>query len=304
MDVMKDESTITLTEGDLRAEFWPDAGMLGTSLRYRDEELLRRIDDLETSKRKGSTAGIPLLYPWANRLAAPHYRAAGRDVELDPASPLLHFDDHGLSMHGVPWGQLVWDVLDKGQASLRARLRWNRPELLAVFPFPHDLEIVARVTSNALTVQTTVLANGGSSVPISFGFHPYLGIPDLPRDQWQLQLPRMRKLQLDVRGIPTGAEEAFAPVNAPLGEASYDNGFALIDEQPSFSLAGGQLRITVTFLEGFPYTQVFAPKGKNFIALEPMTAPANSLLSGQGLRALQAGGQFPASFRIAMNSNR
>jgi len=304
MDVMKDESAITLTEGDLRAEFWPDAGMLGASLCYRDEELLRRIEDLETSKRKGSTAGIPLLYPWANRLAALHYRAAGRDVELDPASPLLHFDDHGLSMHGIPWGQLVWDILSKSPASLRTRLRWNRPELLAVFPFPHDLEIVARVTSNSLTVHTTVLANGGSSVPISFGFHPYFGISDLPREQWQLQLPRMRKLQLDARGIPTGGEEAFAPVNAPLGEALYDNGFALIDEKSSFSLAGGQLGITVTFLKGFPYAQVFAPKGKNFIALEPMTAPANALLSGQGLRILGSGDQFRASFRIAVNSNK
>lgn len=107
---MNHKSTLSLAAGDLRAVFWPSAGMLGISLCHQEEELLRRVDDLETAKQKGSTAGIPLLYPWANRLASLHYRAAGRDVDLDPTSPLLHFDDRGLAMHGVTWGQLGWKL--------------------------------------------------------------------------------------------------------------------------------------------------------------------------------------------------
>jgi aldose 1-epimerase len=300
---MNGESSVTIASGNLRAEFWPQAGMLGVSLRYGEEELLRRIEDLDSAKRKGSTAGIPLLYPWANRLSSLHYQAAGREVALDAASQLLHFDEHGLPMHGVPWGQLKWDVTDDKKDSLVARLNWSHLDLLALFPFPHSIELAARIESDSLTVQTTLFADAGSSVPVSFGFHPYFGIPRLPRARWRLKTPAMLRLMLDLSGIPTGGEQPFGPIDELLGDKSYDDGFALLNEQSSFVLAGDQLSISVRFLEGFKYAQVFAPQGKEFIALEPMTAPTNALSSGSGLRILEPGSQFRASFRIAVQSH-
>src|ERR1700753_2202424 len=128
---MSGASTCVLTTGELRAEFWPAAGMLGASLRFRGVELLRRVEDLEAARVKGSTAGIPLLYPWANRLSGLQYRAAGRQVSLDSSSKILHFDDRKLPMHGVPWGQLQWSVISSGADALTARLDWVSDELLA-----------------------------------------------------------------------------------------------------------------------------------------------------------------------------
>jgi aldose 1-epimerase len=299
---MNANSAHSLASGDLQAVFWPGFGMLGVSLKHRGAELLRRIDDLETAKSRGSTAGIPLLYPWANRLAALEYQAAGRDVSLDPNSTLLHFDDHHLPMHGVPWGQLAWEIIAAKPESLLARLDWSRPDLVAIFPFPHKLEIAASINPNSLTLQNTVFAGANSSVPISFGFHPYFGIPQLPRSQWRLQSPHMNKLQLDSRGIPTGTHESFGPFDSVLGDKSFDDGFALIGPHSSFTISGAGRQITVTFLENFPYAQIFAPKDKDFIALEPMTAPTSALTSGQGLQVVAPGGQFRASFRITVHS--
>ena len=299
---MNSTARLSLAAADLCADFWPSAGLLGVSLRHWGEELLRRIDDLETARAKGSTAGIPLLYPWANRLATLKYRAAGRDVALDPNSRLLHFDDRGLPIHGVPWGMLVWEIVEAKRDSFLARLEWDRAEFLAVFPYPHTVEIAVTLALDHLTLQTTVFAGAGTAVPISFGFHPYFGIPQLPRAQWRLRLPAMLKLLLDSRGIPTGGKENFEPRDSLLGDKSYDDGFAVIGEQSSFSISGGGRRITVTFLEGFPYAQVFAPEGKDFIALEPMTAPTSALTSGDGLRVLDAGGRFRASFRVGVKS--
>jgi len=292
----------SLDAGDLRAVFWPDSGMLGVSLKHRGAELLRRIDDLETAKSKGSTAGIPLLYPWANRLASLNYQAAGRDVSLDPSSLLLHFDDHHLPMHGVPWGQLAWEIVAAKPDSLLARLDWNHPDFLAIFPFPHTLEMAATLNPSSLTLHTTVFAGANSSVPISFGFHPYFGIPQLPRSQWRLQTPHMNKLQLDSTGIPTGVQESFGPFDSLLADKRFDDGFALVGAHSSFSLSGAGRQITVTFLGNFPYAQIFAPNDKDFIAIEPMTAPTSALTSGQALQVLAPGEQFRASFRITVHS--
>jgi aldose 1-epimerase len=108
----------------------------------------------------------------------------------------------------------------------------------------------------------------------------------------------MRKLLLDRRGIPTGEEEPFGGFNAELGENSFDDGFALMEEQTTFSVAGATRTLSMDLLEGYRYAQIFAPKDKDYIALEPMTAPTSALTSGRRLRLVTPGGRFRAVFRI------
>lgn len=291
----------TLAAGDLQATFWPDAGMLCSSLRHRGIELLRRVEDLETARRKGSAAGIPLLYPWANRLRSLKYDVAGRAVVLDANSSLLHFDDNKLPIHGVPWGQLHWEVTSGTEDSLNARLEWASKELLAIFPFPHHVEMIVRLRPDALEIETTVIADSGSAVPISFGFHPYFGLPGIPRTQWTLKAPAMHQLVLDSLGIPNG-EEILKPALAdPLGDVSYDDGFALSGDQQMFSISGAGYAIAIEFQHGYRYAQIFAPKDKEFIAIEPMTAPTNALSTGKGLQIIQPGERFAASFRVIVS---
>jgi galactose mutarotase-like enzyme len=275
--------------------------MLGASFRQRGTEILRRVDDLEVAAQKGSTAGIPLLHPWANRLAGFEYRAAGRRVELDRSSPLLHLDDQGLPMHGVPWSLLAWDVIRAGSDRLVARLDWSRSDLLAIFPFRHRLEMTATLASDCLTLETTLIAAADSPVPVTFGFHPYVGLSNLPRAEWRLQLPSLRRFVLNRSGIPTGEVEAFGPFDARLDDRHFDEGFAVLEEPAVFSLTGADRRITVEFLNGYRYAQVFAPKGKDLVALEPMTSPTNALVSGRGLTLVEPGGQFHAVFRLRVH---
>jgi aldose 1-epimerase len=300
-DFLKSPTTHTLVAGDLEAVFLPDHGMLGASLRHRGLEILRRVEDLESAAARGSSAGIPLLYPWANRLAEPRYRVLGKEVVLDVSSPLLHFDEHGLPMHGVPWSFLAWAVTEARQDFIAARLEWSRSDLLAVFPFRHRVELVAILRPESLTLETTLAASSEGPVPVSFGFHPYLGLPESARANWHLELPAMRKLVLDGRGIPTGDEEPFGGFNAELGESSFDDGYALMEERTSFSVAGPTCRVSVDLLEGYRYAQVFAPKDKDFIALEPMSAPTSALTIGRGLRLLPPGERFRAVFRIRVD---
>ena len=298
---LDDPDKATLVAGDLDAEFLPGFGMLGVSLRHQGAEILRRLDDLPALAAKGSTAGIPFLYPWANRLAATHYEKAGPEVTLDPASPLLHFDDNGLPIHGVPWSHLAWEVVKRRPEYVVARLDWTTPEQLAVFPYRHTVMMQAALAPQALTISTGVLAGDGP-VPVSFGFHPYLAVPDLPRAQWRLDLPAMRRLALDDHGIPTGRAEASPALSLPIGQHTYDDGFALIGDQATLSIAGAGRRIFVELLEGFTHAQVYVPPGAEFVALEPMTAATNALISGDGLRLVVPGGEFVASFRIRVET--
>jgi galactose mutarotase-like enzyme len=286
----------------LEASFVPAAGMLCSSLRHRGEELLAQNDGVEAYAQKGKTMGIPLLYPWANRLADFSYSAAGRTVEVPHDPGRIAVDQNGLPIHGVIGGRMKWELHstpDPSAQSLSASLTWSEsaPELFEVFPFRHELRYEARLRGGRLEVEVGVSASGADSVPLAFGFHPYFSLPGVARERWLIELPAMRHLELDANQIPVGPEQAFAAERFELADREFDDGYDSVADPARFSVAAGR-RIEVEFLEGFPCAQVFAPHDQQFICFEPMTAPTDALRSGMGLRVLGAGGRYRAGFSV------
>jgi aldose 1-epimerase len=249
--------------------------------------------------------GIPILHPWANRLAGLEYSIDGRGVRLPDGPPLVRCEEHGLPIHGLLSGSPHWrvrSVVTAGDdARLTAELAFDaHPELLAAFPFPHTLAIDVALDADGLTIATTLTATGDVPVPVAFGFHPYLRLPGVDRSLWQLDLPARRYLFTDVRGIPTGHHEDEHAAGLRLGARGFDDGFDGIAEGAQFSVAGGGRRLTVTFVTGYPAGQIFSPPGAQFVCFEPMTAPTNVLRSGDGLRRVEPGAALTAVSRIAV----
>lgn len=297
-----DDPTATRIEaGDTDAVFLPGHGMLGISLRHEGTEFLRQIDNLIGAAAGNRTAGIPFLFPWANRLSGFQYEVEDRGVTLSPHSLLLRYDDNGLPMHGLMWPHLAWKIEESAPDRLSANLDWSHPKGLVVFPYPCRLTMTASIAPGTLTIETELTATSDIAVPISFGFHPYLGLPG-KREDWRVTLPEMQHLTLDAKKIPTGATTPFDGLDAPLGTRDFDDGFALLEDTATLSVANEDTRISVDLLEGYTHTQVYAPHDKNFIAFEPMTAPSNALISGDGLRLVKPGDTFKASFCIRIGA--
>lgn len=290
--------------GGVVAIFVPEAGMVCCSLRHRGEELLGQRGGLEKYVEAGSTMGIPFLHPWANRLGASRFELAGRRVDLGLEGLHVKRDEHGLPMHGLLTAARGWRVerhleLDNGGLLAAAFDFAAYPRLLEAFPFPHRVEIEARLEGARLTIGTTLRA-ASEPVPIAFGFHPYLRLPGVERGAWEIVAPVAERLRLDERMLPTGAREPAEVEAGPLGARTFDDPFlAPADERP-FVLAGGGRRLELRMGEGYPYCQIYAPADTDAVALEPMTAPTNSLISGEGLRMLAAGESFSASFSISV----
>jgi aldose 1-epimerase len=290
--------SVELTAGPLRAVYEPGAGMVCSSLQHDGAELLGQREGLEGYVERGKTFGIPLLHPWANRLDGLRYAMGGRVVEIDPAVAPVKLEEHGLPIHGLCAASPFWEVLASSTTSLRAALDFGaRPELLAGFPFPHRLELDVTLAPDGLTVRTVLTPTAGVSVPVAFGFHPYLAPPDAPRAAWDVRLPVGRRLLNDSRGIPTGLTEPAGALDGPLGERTFDDGFDELGGDRRLVVTIGDRELAVRFGEGFPVAQVFAPADPEVVCFEPMTAPTNALGAGTA-RLVPPGESFEATFAV------
>jgi aldose 1-epimerase len=144
-DAVEGFEAVTLAAGALEATFVPSLGMVGASLHHAGEELLDRRAGLRAYRDMGTVMGVPLLHPWANRLARDELILGGHRVRL-PGPPSVWRDEHGLPIHGLLVAHPGWSVheadADGHAARLVARLDFAAdPRLTAVFPFPHDLAL-------------------------------------------------------------------------------------------------------------------------------------------------------------------
>jgi aldose 1-epimerase len=294
--------------GGIEAIFVPEAGMICCSLRHRGQELLGQRGGLGKYVEAGSTMGIPFLHPWANRLGQSRFELAGREVDLDLEGLHIKRDANGLLMHGLLTAARGWQVerhleLDDEESGgvLAASFDFGAyPRLVEAFPFPHRVEIEATLAEAELRIATTVRAGEEASVPIAFGFHPYLKLPGVERGEWQIEAPVRERLELDERMLPTGSRQSVGVESGRLGSRSFDDAFvAPADEEP-FVLSGGERRLELRMGDGYPFAQIYAPSDLDAVAFEPMTAPTNALLSGEDLRKLPAGESFTATFTLAV----
>jgi aldose 1-epimerase len=303
------EITIADPEGTLEATFVPEVGMIGNSLRHEGEELFDQRDGLGPYTDHGSTFALPLLHPWANRVSAWDFELAGRQVTLDPESAIVHRDGAtGTPIHGLLGASPDWVLVDADKHTLTAELDFGAvPAYVSAFPFPHRVRYTASVADSTLTVGFTVIADSDVAVPVSFGFHPYLTLPGSDRRGWHVEIPVARQALIDARMIPNGRTVAVASgeLDGPLGDRTFDTSYDRLDEDvsPAFVVADDRRRLALTLVSGYPVAQVYAPEASPFICYEPMTAPVDALISGDGLRWVQPGEEFEAIFTISVDKS-
>ena len=290
------EPGIKLVAGETEATFLPSVGMTGVSLRHRGNEYLDMPGGVE-GLRERSTAGLPLLAPWANRLSTWEYVVGDRHVDLS-GSKLPTRDDHGLPIHGLILGSADWQIdgqrTSRGRATLDASIDVDMPE----FPFRHRLSLTVSLGGDHLDVTTTLTPTGREDVPVSFGWHPYLRLAESPRSDWLLRLPARDHIALDQYGIPTGDVTYEKGENSSVANRTFDDLYK-IRRGRRLSIEMGELALEMDCGSGYEYFQVWVPPGREFLALEPMVAPTNALIDGTA-PMVSRGDTYSAQFRVGL----
>jgi aldose 1-epimerase len=296
--------------GALSATFVPSLAMLCSSVRLDGAELLDPRAGVEAYATTGSTCGIPLLHPWANRVSERRFAVpgTGREIDLRDES-LFKVEENGLPIHGVLPALLPFAVTSAAAgeetADVHAEIDTERaPRLLEAFPFPHRLRIEIRLRGLKLTVRTHLAATGDVPVPMTFGYHPYLRLP-APRARCRALIPAGTRLVLDERTLPTGEAVPNDLTDVALAGASLDDAFGDIPPGAPFAAAASDgSGADVRMGRGYPWAQVFSPAEAGFTCFEPMTSPANALVTGRGLALVRPGREAMAGFAVSWSLPR
>ena len=280
--------TIRSADASTEAEFMPSSNMGCLSLSHQGVESLHPGGRVAGYAARGTTVGIPLVHPWANRLNGVGCRVEGRQMAR-PRGETIPLDGHGLSIPTAMPVLMRWEPVRRGRGALTGVLRWSSPRQLRLFPFPHGLTVEATVEAEGLTIAATLMPIGEESVPVSFGY------------PWQVTLGGRSRLLPEATMASTGGREPLTVRPFRLGERDLDVGFGSLAAAAQFEVESGEVTVTVEFLERYPNAQLYAPAGEDFIRLEPMPAATRALVSGDGrTREVAPGGQFRAAFRISI----
>ncbi|HTU40050.1 MAG TPA: hypothetical protein VMF35_18790, partial [Acidimicrobiales bacterium] len=137
-----------------------------------------------------------VLAPWPNRLADGRYEFNAVRAQAALDEPERRNAIHGL----VRW--LPWTLQTRHQNQLSLRLQLHPSP---GYPFSLLLELEYHVGRDGLTVTTMARSLDEGPVPFGLGFHPYLTAATETVDGAILRVPARHTLDLDERGLPTGA---------------------------------------------------------------------------------------------------
>jgi aldose 1-epimerase len=272
------------------------------------------VENIGDLKAKPALAGVPFLWPWANRIDQDAYWVNGKKYLLNPELGNFRYDNNHKPIHGLLAFSPDWKVtkLEGGEkaATATSRLEFARyPALMAQFPFAHTVEMTYRLENGVLEVETLVHNQSMEPLPVALGYHPYFRLADSPRDQWKVHLAARDEYVLSNVLIPTGElrPQKFADPH-PLAGSQLDNVFGSLvrssDGRAHFSVEGKREKISVIYGPKYPVAVVYAPPGREFICFEPMAAITNAFnLAHSGaykeLQSVPPGGDWRESFWVA-----
>lgn len=283
--------------GDLSATI-TQVGAGIRSLRFAESDL---TEPYGAQEQPPSACGI-VLVPWPNRVADGRWELDGEPRQLDLTEPAKRNAIHGLLR------RRPYELVDRTDSTVtQAATIFPEPG----YPFLLETAVTHELHTDGLQVTHSIVNAGDRPAPVAVGAHPYLRIADVPPEQLTVTVKARTRFEVDARSnvvaqLPVEGTDFDLSAGRRVSELDLDTGFADLPEGAVEHVlaADDGRRVVLWGDEAFRYVQVFTHRsfatkpGGVALAIEPMTAPANALNSGTGLRWLEPGETWTVSWGI------
>ncbi len=278
---------------------------LGAALRALRVDGVALVPEYPEDAPPPGASGV-VLVPWPNRVAGATWTLDGRPQRLDVTEPSTGNASHGLLRNsGYAVAERTEDAV-----TLTA----------TVFPqhgYPFLLRTAVRyaLADDGVEVTHTIRNGSGAPAPVAVGAHPYVTVGEAAMSALSVTVEATTYEEVDAHGIPVATH--------PVDGSAFDlrggrrlGGVELDTAYTGLAVVDGRHRHRVTGPDGtglevwadpdFGYVQVFTShvyvgadgRTVDALAVEPMTAPADALNRGTGLRWLAPGEEWTLAWGI------
>jgi aldose 1-epimerase len=291
--------------GHADAEIWPAHGF--NCLRWRVatgngwRNLLYAAPDWDNNPVH-TRSGIPILFPFPNRIRGGKFRHGGRAYQLPINDPAKKNAIHGFAPR-LPWRVFGYSVEERSawiHADFEPRV--DAPETADLWPSDYRLSAIYRLVPGALRLELTVRNLGDEALPFGIGLHPYLRFPcaDETIDRCRLFAPARSLWKLD-ECLPFGEKELVPdPLNfnssrqlagmqldnlyTDLGAIAEESDGMLLRTEIGHADLPGAVQVWTT--RDFGESVLFIPPHRQAVCVEPYTCATDAInLQERGIDA-------------------
>lgn len=231
------------------------------------------------------------MFPFPNRVNAGKWAWKDKELKLP-----INFPKEGHAIHGLVFNKPFTYKQDGDSIIFTHQSSGETPG----YPFSYTLTLTY-LLQNGLTITTTVKNTGKEDLPFGCGWHPYLMLA-MRVNLLNLKMPQVLQILVDDRMIPTGEKIPYDKFRSQtrMGDTSLDTGFQIIGKGRQEVRVSDENTTIVSWQDAdkFPYVQVYTPKHRDSIAIEPMSCVTNALNSKEGLTILKPGKEWNGQYGL------
>ncbi|NCS02354.1 MAG: aldose epimerase [Microcystis aeruginosa G13-07] len=268
-------------EADAYLEVVPARGGIITRWQICGEDILYLDRERFKEPNLSVRGGVPILFPICGNLPDNTYQHQGRNYSLK---------QHGFA-RDLPWQ--VSKQSTETAASLTLELNSN-PATRQVYPFDFQLIFTYQLQGNSLKIHQKVINLSPERMPFSIGFHPYFQVTDKTRLSFDIPSSQY----LDQRSKTLHSYSGHFDFNLEEIDAAFPQ---ITRHQSSFSDSYHQRQIILGYDDLYTTIVFWTLKDKNYICLEPWSAPRNALNTGEQLTYLEPQSSREAIVEMRVN---
>jgi aldose 1-epimerase len=263
----------------------------------------------------GYAGGIPVLFPFPNRVRAGRFEFGGSAYELRRNERGGRNHIHGF-VRDRPWRVDGVGASDEDGAWIDSSIQLDAfPEVMEQYPFACSVRMRTSLQVGVLTQAVEIRNDAKQDLPMGYGIHPWFpGRLSSTRAETVVRVPARSQWQL-VDLLPTGERRPVSEAldlrgGKPLGRAVLDDVFTDLVRRPdgwteaAVAYPADRLEIVIEASPEFREWVVYAPSNREVVCLEPysgVTDAVNLSRSGvdSGLVVLAPDETWKATVRIS-----
>lgn len=277
-------SKITLKDNGAKAVINSEQGATLEYLKLRNTTILQPL-----KIPYGKSFASAIMFPFVNRVQDSSYKFKDNTFRLQKTQGFK------TAIHGLIYNK-QFELISYSENKSEVSLCYESKGYAKGFPFKYRFEVKYTLSDSNLTLNLKVENIDQREFPFSIGWHPYFFVGDLKKTS--LKLNSTSKLAVDGEMMPTHIEPFEWYDFRSLDNTSYDDTFKT--EAEEIELKTDEYHLKISSQPACEYIQLFIPPEREFVAIEPMTAPANAFNNKIGLKTLQPKEEFKMEWKLEL----